>query len=232
MRAGPVHGPRLDQHVRGFGAVRARIHAQRAADRARNAAIEGEAGNARLRRPLREPHIGHRRARPDAMPVLGLDLAEAAPAQPDHHARNAAVAHQQVGADADRRDGQIGGQMRQDIGQIGLIGGREEDLRRTTDAEPGDIRHRLAGFDATAQVGEAGLQLGCQIGKTHRRTLGRHRSGEPTFPPAGHSLSQGERVGVRGYALSKVTTPSPGRCASTLSPRERVGPSQDEDHGR
>ncbi len=54
-----------------------------------------------FRRALRQPHVRHRRADADPMAVLGVDLAEAAPAEPDHHAGNAAVAHQQVGADAD-----------------------------------------------------------------------------------------------------------------------------------
>ena len=42
----------------------------------------------------------------DAM-ALDLDVVEAA-AEPDHHARNAAVAHDQVGAEADHRDRNIG----------------------------------------------------------------------------------------------------------------------------
>ena len=57
--------------------------------------------------PCAKPHIRHRRADAHPVAVLRLDAAEAAPAEPDHHARNAAVAHQQVGADADDRDRQI-----------------------------------------------------------------------------------------------------------------------------
>ena len=54
-----VDGARLDQHVLGLAAVGAGIHAQRAADRAGNAAIEGEAGDAGIGRRARDLHVGH-----------------------------------------------------------------------------------------------------------------------------------------------------------------------------
>ena len=47
-------------------------------------------------------HVRHRRAGADATAGFDLDLAEAA-AEPDHHARHAAVAHDQVRAEPDRR---------------------------------------------------------------------------------------------------------------------------------
>ena len=47
--------------------------------------------------PRARPHVGHRRAGADLQTVDG-DFAEAA-AKPDHHAGNAAVAHDQIGAE-------------------------------------------------------------------------------------------------------------------------------------
>ena len=102
----PVDGARLDQHVLGFAAVRTGVHAQRAADRAGDAAIEGEPGDAGIGRRARELDVGHGRAGAEAMAGLDCDLREAAP-QADDDARHAAVAHQQVGAEADHEDGQI-----------------------------------------------------------------------------------------------------------------------------
>ena len=57
-----VDGARLDQAVLGLAAVRAGVHAQRAADRAGNAAIEGKPGDAGIRRRARDLHVGHGRA--------------------------------------------------------------------------------------------------------------------------------------------------------------------------
>ena len=65
-----IDGARLDQHVLGFAPVRAGIHAQRAADRARDAAIERKAGDAGVRRRARHLHVGHggAGAQRDALP--------------------------------------------------------------------------------------------------------------------------------------------------------------------
>ena len=55
--------------------------------------------------------------------VLDLDLAEAA-AEPDHHAFDAAVAHEQVRAEPDDGDGNVGRRRRQEIGEVGFVGRR------------------------------------------------------------------------------------------------------------
>ena len=73
-----VDGAGLDQHVLGLAAVRAGVHAQRAADRARDAAIEGEAGDAGIRRRARELDVGHSRAGAQPVARLDVDLREAA----------------------------------------------------------------------------------------------------------------------------------------------------------
>ena len=74
----PVERARLDEHILGLAAVRAGVHAQRAADGARNAAIEGEARDARIGRRARDLDVGHGRARAQAVPILDLDLAKPA----------------------------------------------------------------------------------------------------------------------------------------------------------
>ena len=64
-----IDGAGLDQHLFRLAAVRAAIHAQRAADAAGDAAIEGQAGNAGIGRGARHLHVGHggAGAEPDAL---------------------------------------------------------------------------------------------------------------------------------------------------------------------
>ena len=103
-----------------------------------------EPGDAGGLRRARDHHVEHGGAGGDAMVRFDLDLVEAAP-EPDHHARHAAVAHDQVGAGADHGDGNLDGQVLQKIGQIVFVLRHEERLRRTADAEPGQFRERLVG---------------------------------------------------------------------------------------
>ncbi len=70
------------------------------------------------------------------------DLAEAA-TEPDHDARHAAVAHDQIGAEPDDGDCDIAGQLAKKIRQIGFVLGHEQKLRRTADAKPGQLGERL-----------------------------------------------------------------------------------------
>ena len=98
-----VDGAGLDHHLFGLAAMGATIHAQRAADAAGDAAIEGEPGNASIGRGARHFYVGHGGAGAEARPRLDLDLTEA-PAETDHHAGDAAVAHEQVRAEPDDSD--------------------------------------------------------------------------------------------------------------------------------
>ena len=68
--------------------------------------------------------------------VAGGDLGKAA-AEPDHDAGDAAVAHQQVRADADHRDRHIGRQRGEKLGQVLGVGRAKQHLGRAADAEPG-----------------------------------------------------------------------------------------------
>ena len=60
--AGAIDGAGLDQRVLGLASIGAAVHAQRAADAARNAAQEREPGNAGLLRRARDLDVGHRGA--------------------------------------------------------------------------------------------------------------------------------------------------------------------------
>ena len=111
-----IDGAGARQHVLGLGAVRAGVHAQRAADRTRNAAIESEARNAGFGRGARDLDVGNGRTNAQRIAVLDLDLPEAL-AETDDDARHAAVAHQKIGAEADDVDRHVVGQRLEKVGQ-------------------------------------------------------------------------------------------------------------------
>ena len=96
--------------------------------------------------------------------VLDLDVAETA-AEPYHHATNAAVAHEQIGAEPDDGDWDLGRRIRHEIREVGLVGGRIEDLGRAADAEPGEIGEHGAGLQLAAQLRKLRGEL---VGKTAR----------------------------------------------------------------
>ena len=120
--------------------MRAGIHAQRPADRARNATVKGKTGNAGLGGRFGQFHIRHRRARANFMIRLDSNIGEKAFGQANHHACHAAVAHQHVGAKAEHIDRNAARQSRQEIAKVVFVGGHKKHLRRAADAKPGDIR--------------------------------------------------------------------------------------------
>ncbi len=72
---------------------------------------------------------------------------------------NAAVAHQQVRADADDRQRDIFGHRPQEGGEILLVGRLEQRLGKPAGAEPGDLVHLGIGRDAAAQAGKPVAKL-------------------------------------------------------------------------
>ena len=92
----PIDRARFDKRILGLAAIGAAVHPQRAADAARNPAHERQSGNAGFLRRARDFDVGHRGAGAHIEAFDG-DFVEAA-AQPDHHARHAAIAHDQIGA--------------------------------------------------------------------------------------------------------------------------------------
>ena len=97
-----INTVRFNQDILGLAAIRAAIHAQRAADRSRNAAQKCKPGNARRLRGARHHNVEHRGTGGDAM-ILDFNIVEAA-TQADHHSRHTPVAHNQVRSGADHRD--------------------------------------------------------------------------------------------------------------------------------
>ena len=92
--------------------------------------------------------VGHRGAGTDALARFDRDFSKASAAEPDDDARDAAVANDEIGAEPDDGDRNIAGEPREKIGEIGLVGRQEHDLRRTADAEPGERRQRLVRREA------------------------------------------------------------------------------------
>ena len=88
-------------------------------------------------------------------------------AKPDHHARHAAVAHDQVGADADDIDRKLARQVRQEIGEIVFIRRREQHLRRAADPKPGQFGERLVRQQPPAQFRHRGFEIGRDVGEAH-----------------------------------------------------------------
>src|SRR5450631_4114887 len=164
---------RFDQHIPGLRTVGASVHAQRAADGAGNAEEKFQPADIGRRRRLGDALVERRRAGADDI-AASAGLAEPARAKPDHHARQAAVTHDQVGADADDMDRQFIGQVREEIPKIIFIRWRKQRLRRAADPEPRQLGQRLVRQQPPAQLRHRGLETGRDVGKAHARFL---------FPP-------------------------------------------------
>ena len=93
--AGAIDSAGLDHHLAGLASMGAAVHAKRTTDATWDAAIEGEAGDAGVGRGAGDLHVWHGGAGAEPRALLDLDVAEALP-QTDHHAANAAVAHEQI----------------------------------------------------------------------------------------------------------------------------------------
>ena len=154
----------LDQDVPGLAAVGAGIHAQRAADRAGNAEEEFHAADIGGCRGFRHPLV-ERGGACDHDVAFGADVAERARRQPDHDAGNAAIAHDQIGADADDIDRQFLRQVFQEVSQIVFVRRREQHLRRTADAKPCQLGQRLVRQQPPAQARHRGFEIGGDVGE-------------------------------------------------------------------
>ncbi len=93
------------------------------------------------------------------------DIGEAA-AQADDDAGHAAVAHQQVGADADHGDGHVRRLGGEEGDEVVAVGRAEHHLRRAADAEPGDAR-RAARSRSAARAPAAAARSDAL--RSHRR---------------------------------------------------------------
>ena len=114
--------------ARDLRAVGAPVHAQHAAELPGDAAQEGQAGQPGGGGRRGELHVRHAGTRDD---VLALDRQRGeAFAEPHHDAVEPAVAHEKVGARTDHRHGNPIRTPRQEEGEVVLVGGQVENLRR------------------------------------------------------------------------------------------------------
>ena len=130
--------------------MRACVHAKAAPDRPGNAAQELEAGDARGRRRLGDELVGRGGACDDAEVIHDVDRVEGSSAKTDHDAFDAAVAHDEVRAESDRRDRDRERQRAEETGEIILVRRREQDLGRAADAKPCRLGDRGVGDEAPA----------------------------------------------------------------------------------
>jgi hypothetical protein len=91
---------------------------------------------------------------PASIAAGGADVGEAA-AEADDHAFDPAVAHQQVGADADHRHRHIAWFLFQELREIGDVRRLEQHVGRAADAEPGDGGQQRAFGQAAPDFGHA-----------------------------------------------------------------------------
>ena len=137
-----VEPTRFDERVLDLAAMRAGVHDQSSADRTGHAAQERQAIDARDCGGLGDIKVRRRGPDDDAGAVHDLDRAEGSAAEPDDEPRDAAVAHDEVRAEADGRNWDLARESRKDIGEIVLVGRGKQGLSRTADPKPGRLRYR------------------------------------------------------------------------------------------
>ena len=131
----------LDMRPR-LAAERARVHRERAADRAGYAGEERRGTQMPAHATLGEQHAGEPGARADTLVVEPLELARQAAGR-NHGAADAAVAHQQIRAQPQPMDRGRGRQLRENARELGDGGRRIEQIRRTADAPRRVLAQRL-----------------------------------------------------------------------------------------
>ena len=108
----------------------------------------------------------------------------------DHYTRDAAVADEEVGTKPDSEDRQVqarmGAYVLQEVGEVALVGGREQHLGWAAGAEPGDIGERRVGDQPPAKVRQTRFQVGSDVGKCHGKVSDRRPfSARPVFTGRG-----------------------------------------------
>jgi hypothetical protein len=155
--AAAVDAARLDQRILGLAPIGAAVHAQRATDRARNAAQKRETRKSSFLGGARNPHIRHRGAGTNAR-AFNRDLAKAT-TESHHHTRHATIAHDQVRASPTTVTGISLGRCLSRSARSASSSGYEQHLRRSTNAKPGERRQRLVRQQPPAQRGHLGFEV-------------------------------------------------------------------------
>src|SRR5437868_337398 len=159
---------RFDQNVFSLRAIGAGVHAQRAADGAGNAEEEFEPADSGRSCRLGHAFVERGGARADDL-ALSAGVAEGTGRQADHDARHAAIAHDQVRADADDMEWKFVRKLPQKIRKVIVVRWRKKHLRRTADTKPRQLGQRLVGEQPPAQVWHRGFKLGRDVGKGHAK---------------------------------------------------------------
>jgi hypothetical protein len=181
--AAAVDAARFHQHVGRLAAVGAGVHAQGAADGARDAPEECQTVDAGIRRRAGDLHVRYGGSGAETVPVLDTDRAKSLAAEPDDDARDAGVADDEVRAEADDRHCHVVRQGREEIGEVFLVRRREQDLRRAAGSEPCEVRERHIGQEAAAQLRHARLKISGDVGETRRGLRLRRDSHHAAFSP-------------------------------------------------
>ena len=165
--AGAIDAAGFDQRVLRLAAMGAGVHPQRAADGAGNAAIKGKTVDPGFGGGARRFHVGNGGA--DAQPATVFDdgLAKALRRKPNDYAFDAAVAHDEIGAEPNDGHRNFAGRLREEVGKVGFVGRHEENLRRPADAKPGQRRERLIRGNASAQLRHGRGDVGGNVRKGH-----------------------------------------------------------------
>src|SRR5258706_6887847 len=148
--------------------------------------------------------------------VPGLDLGEVL-AQADDHACHAAIAHQQVRADADDRNRHVAGQAGDELREVVAIGGAKHDLRRAAGAKPGDAGERRIHAQPSAYLGQTfHKRQGAGLGHDHRAA----------FAAGRRSLASSSGSAWAHWVMlpaPRQTTRSPGEARALMMPASAAG---------
>ena len=160
-----IEGFGVDDDVLDLAAEGAGVHAERAADGAGNAGKEFETRKPGIAGAPGDVHVMGGGAGGDFVAV-DADFGEA-PAETHDDALDAAVADNDVGADADHGHRHMGGLGGQQPGKIVGIGGFEQHLRRAADLEPCEAGDRGIGGQFTPDRGQAIHKACCSFSRHH-----------------------------------------------------------------
>ena len=202
LLAEAVDAPGDLQHVLGLRAVAAGVHGQRAADRARNAGVELQAGDAGLGRRAGDGGVERarrRRSPPRPRPATWMP-ANARPASRTTTPSTPPSRTMTLEPTPSTVSGTSSGRAAQELAEIVLVRRQEQHVRRPADPEPGEGRQRLVEQQLAA-----------------RRRAGRRASSCGRHLPAASSWPG------RAWAQA-VMSPAPRQ--TTRSPSLRLGGDQ------
>ena len=152
-----VHSARLDHDILGFLVITPRIHAQRAADRARHTNEIFQTGNAGLLRRLGDHFVQRTGTGLETRIGNGFRLRERA-SETNDHAADTTITHQRIRPGAQYVNGHIARCRCQESCEVLFIRRQIHHVRRTTDPQPGHVFQGRVLDIFAAHIGKAGNQ--------------------------------------------------------------------------